>query len=98
MTKTTRKTIEVETLRTYANKLLALNISSDTKEGICTMIEKVLRETNNYQGFNYNYWIMEGYDKWMALPSKDRPQGIPKDEYIFGPTGCRYSRYYYGSK
>ena len=52
-----RKTIEVSELVDMANKLLALNqndiITTDFKEGVCSMLEKALLKTNSYNGFMF---------------------------------------------
>ena len=49
-----RKTIEVKILLSYANTQLARIDETATMEfkyGICIMIEKVLKATDNYNGF-----------------------------------------------
>ena len=49
-----RKTVNVLTLLEWANKNLAREdefATVDFKSGICTMIEMVLHESGNYEGF-----------------------------------------------
>ena len=49
-----RKTISVEKIKNKANNLLANpDIIMEEKLGIITMIECVLHETDNYNGFMY---------------------------------------------
>ena len=54
-----RKTIEVLKMLEWANKQLARTdeyADVKFKAGICTMIEHLLMETGNYQGYNeYEY-------------------------------------------
>lgn len=53
-----KKTIKVEDLLEYANKQLARPesdiVTISFKAGICTMIERVLLDTGNYNGFCFN--------------------------------------------
>ena len=46
-----RKTILVDDVKAKANVALANHSSKDAKGAICAMIESVLMETNNYNGF-----------------------------------------------
>jgi hypothetical protein len=49
-----RKTINVDVVKTKANSLLANpNLVMEEKLGIITMIEHILHETDNYNGFRY---------------------------------------------
>jgi hypothetical protein len=51
-----RKTVNVEELLDFGNRQLERNDSiagKEYKEGICTMIEKVLRLSDNYNGFMF---------------------------------------------
>ena len=55
-----RKTIEVELIKGYANNLLAQTespypeyLTAEYKTGICDMIEKILRSSDNYNGYMY---------------------------------------------
>ena len=52
-----RKTVDVLMLLQWANKNLAREdefATVDFKSGICTMIDMVLLETNNYEGFSFH--------------------------------------------
>lgn len=54
-----RKTIEVGKMLKMANAFLAAkNTNGDEREGVCALLEAVLFETGNYQGFRY----LEGSD------------------------------------
>ena len=51
-----RKTVDVLMLLQWANKNLAREdefATVDFKSGICTMIEMVLHESGNYEGFGF---------------------------------------------
>lgn len=49
-----RKTIDVKVVKEYANQQLANeNLTLEEKLGIITMIEFVLHETDNYNGFMF---------------------------------------------
>ena len=50
-----RKTIDVERVKTYANKLLRdENLPHDVKDGIDMMISFILHDSDNYHGFMFN--------------------------------------------
>lgn len=54
-----RKTIEVGKILRMANTFLAAqNTRDDEREGVCALLEAVLFESGNYQGFRY----LEGSD------------------------------------
>lgn len=51
-----KKTMNVEEIKTWANGILGSKepyFSKDFKAGVCATIEKILHETNNYQGFMF---------------------------------------------
>lgn len=51
-----KKTINVNQMIEFANDQLKRDdewVSSEFKDGIITMIEKILHETGNYRGFYY---------------------------------------------
>lgn len=49
-----RKTIEVGKVLKLANHMLAApGTSSEQREGVCSMLETILLETGNYQGYRY---------------------------------------------
>lgn len=48
-----RKTIDVESIKKFANEELALDNSLEEKLGIMNMIEQILHKTGNYNGFMF---------------------------------------------
>lgn len=61
----------------------------EEKEGrkmLFSFVEQMLMEAGCYQGFNYIYWVSQGYTEWMQA---GQPDSIPgeKDKYIYGPSG-----------
>lgn len=56
-----RKTFDVEVMRENANRLLALpdthgrvrDLTPDFRQGVISMIERILHDTGNYKGFAY---------------------------------------------
>lgn len=84
-----KKSMKVEELKEYANKLL-LNprLSQQFKDGVSTMIEHVLHKTGNYEGFQYTYWNNVGYKLWIEAGKPSFPE---KQKFI----GNEYDRTYY---
>lgn len=71
-----RKTIEVEKIKEFVNKGLAESIDgkyvdSQWRYGLCSMLEQILHETDNYKG----YWNLRGDE----VPEGQKP-GIIFDE------------------
>ena len=82
-----KKTMDVAEIKKFANKQLANpEINDAEKRGIITMIERILHDTGNYQGFQYNYWNKTGWQLW-------RMAGEPEntDPYL----GNQLDRVYY---
>lgn len=52
-----RKTVNVQSMLDYANRQLAQKeneiVNASFKEGICTMIQRILFDTDNYGGFYF---------------------------------------------
>ena len=52
-----KKTVSVSELKEHANNLLTLDecsvITKEWKEGVCSMIEKTLHLSGNYNGFYF---------------------------------------------
>lgn len=52
---TPRKTTRVKEIKQWINKQLSEDhYNKDTKMGMCTVIEKILHDTNQYNGFLFN--------------------------------------------
>lgn len=87
-----RKTVDVSYILDSVNAYLARedkdneHFNADTRKGAYVMLEQILHETGNYNGFNYVEWLDGGYDRWV----KD---GQPQDT---GPyLGDMSKRRYY---
>jgi len=75
-----RKTIEVRSLVSKLNGMLAADLSEEKREAVCGVIETVLHDTGNYSGFMY-------IDRYSTDPaSKD---AIDRGDYL------RYRRRYF---
>ena len=60
-----RKTIDVNTLREHVNAFLAAeHTTPEGRLAVASLLETVLSETGNYEGFNYLYWMKQGADEW----------------------------------
>ena len=97
-----KKTIKVEHIKAWANKELErtdeyARTTPGFKAGICLMLERILHDTGNYQGFMYLYWMEGGCEDWYAAGEPNFPK---KDEFLYGLhdskyRGCVYARVYY---
>jgi len=87
-----KKTVKVEEIKSRINNLLAReNLSQNTKSIHCSILESILMDTNNYQGFNHIYWSKQGYEEWMKA---GKPGDETKNQFIIGNLG-EYARSYY---
>ena len=50
--------------------MLGTRIPQSTKQKLCILMEKLLAETKNYQGFKYLYWSRYGCLDWEEAKSK----------------------------
>lgn len=66
------------------NDMLASKIPQSSKQKLCIMIEKLLAETKNYEGFKYLYWSRYGNLDWQDAKSRGVYKEIPQ-EFITGP-------------
>ncbi len=92
---TKRKKINVIAVLTEANKQLAKQddeATEDFKKGVCIMIERILMDTGNYNGYNYNIWNNGGCEAWQKDGKPDFPE---KEKYMYSNHGGCYDRYYY---
>lgn len=87
-----RKTVDVSYVLARVNAMLAAPDSDycneSTRKGAATILECVLHETGNYNGFNYLDWMNGGFDRWVA-------DGEPKDTDPY--LGDKTRRVYYSS-
>ena len=82
-----RKQVSIDFLnhvKTSINDMLQSRIPQSTKQKLCIIMEKLLMETKNDQGFKYLYWNRFGRLDWDEAKSKAVYKDIPK-EYITGP-------------
>ena len=91
-----RKTINVDSLRLYANEMLKAHGNAPYRNGIILMIERVLHDSGNYKGYNYLFKadVPEGCRPGIQnVPGQ--PYNVPED-YVerFMDTDCT-RRYYY---
>jgi hypothetical protein len=92
-----RKTVNVEELRLYANEMLkADHGNAPWRNGVILMIERVLHDSGNYRGFNYLFSVdcPDGVRPGIRnIP--DTTHGVPEDyEERFKDTDCT-RRFYY---
>lgn len=90
-----RKTIKVKKLVASLNQQLANpNLSQEEKKVICSIIERILLDTNNYSGFTHITWSTGGAKEWFKAMEEGRVKEDDykaKQEYI----GPEYNRIYY---
>lgn len=48
-----RKTVEVRSVISRINGMLAANVHDDARQSLCILAESILFDTGNYQGFTY---------------------------------------------
>lgn len=66
------------------NDMLQTRIPQSTKQKLCIIMEKLLSETKNDQGFKYLYWNRYGKLDWDEAKQKGVYKQVPK-EFITGP-------------
>jgi hypothetical protein len=82
-----RKQVSIDFLthtKNSINDLLQTRIPQSTKQKLCIIMEKLLQETKNYEGFKYLYWNRYGKLDWDAAKQTGAYKEIPK-EYLYGP-------------
>jgi len=90
-----RKTFNVSKTLAEANKQLArkdADATTDFKKGVCVLIERILMDTGNYNGYNYNLWNNGGFTQWQKDGEPDFPE---KNKYMYSKHGGCYDRHYY---
>lgn len=89
-----KKTFTVSEFKKIVNEQLERTdefADNKYKEGICLMWHKVANRTGQYNGYQYLYWHLQGYDEWVKA---GQPEGIVKEDFIVGNLG-EYARRYY---
>jgi len=91
------KTVKVSEILEFANEQLSRKDEEATqgfKAGVCSMIQKILFLSNNYEGFQFLPWLEGGYERWMEA---GQPEDETKDDFVRNDKEGYYSRYYYKS-
>jgi len=80
---TKRKTVEVNTLKTQINALLACEgTGSAPRMALARVLESVLMDTGNYRGYGYIKWMNGGCDAWQAAGSPEDNSKFIGDESL----------------
>lgn len=89
-----RKTVPVAFVLERANLMLRrTDVSDDYREAAAWLLETILHETGNYQGFNYLTWCEEGgVEKWRADGGEEK--NLSTEPYL----GNQTRRVYYGPR
>jgi hypothetical protein len=48
-------------------------------------VSALLLKAGTYNGFNFVYWLDQGYQEWILAGQPDNYKG-QKDKYIYGPS------------
>ena len=71
-----KKTIAVERVKNLVNAYLkGENSSTEGRRAVTALLEIILHETGNYNGFNYLEWLSGGSARWRedGCPSNTHP-------------------------
>lgn len=72
-----RKTIMVSSIKSKVNsQLCCKDLTPEARMQLALLLESILCDTDNYEGFNYVGWALEGgCEKWHAdgKPSDNKP-------------------------
>lgn len=61
------KTIAVSKVKELANSLLAnKKLTDEERKGVAALLERVLFESDNYNGYGLVDWLEGGFQKWVA--------------------------------
>lgn len=87
-TKQRRKTIDIETVKEIANRMLAAEdtstlINNDWRLGVAWLLEELLHKTRNYRGYQHNEWSSGGFSRWCNDGKPDFPE---KWQYLGNDT------------
>lgn len=98
MAKTRIDLAEIKNQLAAMNDLLESGIPQEQKAKICTAVESLLCSVDCYSGFNYLYWLREGFEKWQDSGEPDFPEKL---RFIVGdgsePHHGEYSRVYFSA-
>lgn len=82
---TPRKTLSVAAFKAEVNRRLALpKLSIEERKALASLLEHVLHDTGNYQGYNSLYWSREGgFEAWKQAGEP----GFPEKSRYFSAAG-----------
>lgn len=82
-----KKNIKIDRIKALVNHSLRQEaLTQEAKEALCQLLEGVLMETGNYNGFYYLGWVNGGSVQW----EKD---GRPQNQTLY--LGPEFNRVYY---
>lgn len=71
------KTIRIEKVKELANSLLSNDrINDEERKGVAWMLERILFETDNYEGYDFREWREGGFTRWVA-------DGMPENKELY---------------
>lgn len=82
-----RKQVSIDFLdhtKNSINDLLQTKIPQSTKQKLCIIMEKLLKDTKSDNGFKYLYWSRYGQLDWEEAKQKAVYKSVPR-EFITGP-------------
>lgn len=82
-----RKQVSIDFLdhtKQSINNLLQTKIPQSTKQKLCIIMEKLLQETKNDNGYKYLYWSRYGQLDWEEAKQSAVYKSVPR-EFITGP-------------
>ncbi len=93
-----RKTCKVKEIIEYSNSQLSReDLGDEAKLGICMVLEKILFNSGNYNGFQHRHWWTGGgiaeFEEACANGLADKNK-VPADQYFLGPKLQQYDRIY----
>jgi hypothetical protein len=78
-----KKTIAMKRVLELSN--IVLESLPEGSKDVCLLIETLLHETGNYNGYTNWYWAKGGYTEWVDA---GKPEGILKSKF-YGPEWKR---------
>ncbi len=78
-----RKTIDIKNVIQSINGRIKTSASVEVRRELGLLATELLSAVNSYGGYNYNYWLKQGYQEWLVDGMPEFPE---KEKYILGPT------------
>ena len=87
-----RKTITVELVKEIINNQLAIGYwNQEQKKALASVLETILMDTGNYNGFNSADWLDHGFREWYNKKQETGDKHLSTIPYL----GEQYNRRYY---